>query len=150
MIAIAYDPSLHVLCARASGRQISSENEKVFAAIAELDRNGRAGKHVVAFILDLVPGAEPLDAYWRRRFAEQRKDLGAPGVFISMVTTSRILRGVLTAMNWINPEPPHVNSVHHATWEEAAAWVETVQGTPVEAIRKLFGRLPSAPEAKTG
>jgi hypothetical protein len=150
MIAIAYEPSLHVLCARSSGPQVSAENEKLVTALAELDRNGRTAKHVVAFILDLVPGAEPPDAYWRRRFAEQRKGLEAPGVFIAIVTASRVMRGVLTAMNWISPEGPHVKTVLHATWEEAAAWVERMQGTSVVAIRNVFSRLPPAPEAKTG
>jgi hypothetical protein len=150
VIAIAYEASLHVLCARSSGPQVYAENEKLVTAIAELDRNGRAAKHVIAFILDLAPGVEPPDAYWRRRFAEQRKGLEAPGVFISIVTTSRVLRGVLTAMNWISPEGPHVKSVHHATWEEAAVWVERMQGTSVVAIRSMFARLPATAQAKTG
>jgi hypothetical protein len=150
MIAIAYEASLHVLCARSSGPQVYAENEKLVTALAELDRNGRAAKHIIAFILDLTPGVEPPDAYWRRRFAEQRKGLEAPGVFISIVTTSRVLRGVLTAMNWISPEGPHVKSVHHATWEEAAAWVERMQGTSVVAIRSMFARLPATSAAKTG
>jgi hypothetical protein len=150
MIAIAYEASLHVLCVRSSGPQVYAENEKLVTALAELDRNGRSAKHVVAFILDLAPGFEPPDAYWRRRFAEQRKGLEAPGVFIAIVTTSRVMRGVLTAMNWISPEGPHVKSVQHATLEEAAAWVERMQGTSVAAIRSMFARLPSPSAAKTG
>jgi hypothetical protein len=147
MIDLAYNPSLNVLCIRASGPQVASENEKLMAAVDELDRDGRTQKRPVAFILDLHPGAEPPDAHWRKRFAEQRKNMGAPRVFIAVVTTSRVLRGVMTAMNWISPDPPHVRSVNHATVEEAAAWVELVQGTPVAALRSLFGRVAPAPVA---
>lgn len=150
MIELAYNPSLHLLCARVSGGQVAAENERLIAAVAELDRGGQADNRAVAFLLDLAPDAEAPDAYWRRRFAEQRKASAAPRVFNGIVTTSRLLRGVLTAMNWISPEAPHVTSVHHAKWEEAAAWIELVQGTPIAATRKLFGCLASAPAAKTG
>jgi hypothetical protein len=145
VIAIAYDPTLHVFCARVSGTQTQGDNEKLLAAVDELDRNGSAQKRRVAFILDLAPGVEPPSPHWRRRFAEQRKGMRSPAVFIAIVTTSRVLRGVLTAMNWISPEAAHVKSEHHATWEEAAAWVERSQGTPVTAIRGLFGRLGPVP-----
>src|ERR1700722_2521991 len=40
MIELAYNPSLHLLCARASGKQVAAENEKLVAAIAQLDRDG--------------------------------------------------------------------------------------------------------------
>jgi hypothetical protein len=150
MIELAYNRSLHLLCARASGRQVAAENEKLVAAVAELDRDGHADKQAVAFLLDLAPSVEAPDAYWRRRFAEQRKASVAPRVFNAIITTSRLLRGVLTAMNWISPEAPHVKSVHHATWDEAAAWIELVQGTPIVATRHLFGRLAPPPTAKTG
>jgi hypothetical protein len=150
MIGTAYDPSLHLLCARSAGPQVAAENEKLMAAVDELDRNGRTSKHAVAFILDLSPGVEPPDAHWRRRFAEQRKNMGAPRVFIAIITTSKVLRGVLTAMNWISPELPHVKTVHHSTFEDAANWVQLVQGTPVPQIRSVFVKLPTAPVSKTG
>jgi len=150
MIELAYNQSLHLLCARASGRQVAAENEKLIAAVAQLDRDGQADKQAVAFLLDLTPNVEAPDAHWRRRFAEQRNASAAPRVFNAIVTTSRLLRGVLTAMNWISPEAAHVKSVHHATWEEAASRIELVQGTPIAATRHLFGRLAPPPAAKTG
>jgi hypothetical protein len=150
MIGLAYDSSIHVLCARSAGPQVAAENETLMAAVEDLDRNGRTDKHAVAFILDLSPGVEPPDAHWRRRFAEQRKNMGAPRVFIAIITTSAVLRGVLTAMNWVSPEGPHVKTVHHATFEEAAAWVELVQGTRIASLRALFAKLPVAPVSKTG
>jgi hypothetical protein len=150
MIELAYNPSLHLLCARASGRMLAADNESLIAAVAELDRRGVVEKHATAFLMDLVPNAEAPDAYWRRRFAEQRKASAAPRVFNAVVTTSRLLRGVLTAMNWVSPEAPHVKSIHCATWDEAASWLELVQGTPVAATRSLFGRLGPSSTAKTG
>ncbi len=141
MIELAHNRSLHLLCCVVSGVRTAAENEKLVAAIEELDREGSAKNHPVAFLLELSPGSEPPDAYWRRRFANQRKSLKAPRVFTAIVSTSKVQRGVLTAMNWISPLPAHVESVHHATREDAAAWIERVQGAPVDATRQLLGLL---------
>ncbi|HEX3772131.1 MAG TPA: hypothetical protein VHV30_14745 [Polyangiaceae bacterium] len=148
MIEFAYNPSLNVLCARASGAQVAAHNEKLVVAIDELDRHGRTENHPVAFLLELAPDCEAADPHWRRRFAGQRRSMTAPRAFISVITTSRVLRGVMTAMNWINPDPPHVNSMHHATREESMAWIELVQGTPVSALSKMFDRI-AVPSRKT-
>lgn len=144
MIELAYSPSFHVLCTYASGSQIAAENENLLSTIDALDRNGLKEKRSVAFLLDLAPGCDPPDAHWRRRFAEQRRNMTAPRVFVSVITMSSVLRGVMTAMNWINPDPPHVKSMHHATREEAMAWIELVQGTPLSTLRSLFDRLASS------
>jgi hypothetical protein len=147
MIEIAYDPSAYLLCAIAAGARTNAENEKLVHAIEELDRHGVAHDHSVAVALELAPGSEPLDAHWRRRLALQRQGMKAPRVFHSIITTSKVLRGVLTAMNWISPAPPHVKSVHHATREEAAAWLEIVHGPTTDRTRNLFAQI-SAPVAK--
>jgi hypothetical protein len=99
----------------------------------------------VALILELMPGTEPPDAFWRRRFAVQRQAMRAPCVFTSIVTTSKVLRGVLTAINWISPAPAHVKSVHHATVDEAAAWIEIVQGCASDKVRALFSQIGAPP-----
>jgi hypothetical protein len=56
------------------------------------------------------------------------------------VTDSAIMRGVLTAMSWISPEPARITSVTHATFEESAAWVEREQGTSTTLLRTLLDR----------
>jgi hypothetical protein len=141
MVELSYSESFHVLCARASGTNQAADHQKLLAAVDELDRNGRAKAHPIAFVLDLAPDCQPPDAYWRKRFAEQRKGFKAPKVFTAVITTSTILRGVLTAMNWVSADPPHVRSVHHATFDEAAAWIQATQGTSVAALRSLAERI---------
>jgi hypothetical protein len=140
MVEISYSELFHVLCSRTSGTNQPADHEKLIAAIDELDRNGRAKTHPIAFVLDIAPDTQPPDAYWRKRFAEQRKGFKAPKVFTSVITTSTILRGVLTAMNWVSPDPPHVKSVHHATFDEAAAWIQATQGTSAATLRSLADR----------
>jgi hypothetical protein len=138
MVNLSYDPGSHVLVVYVAGPQGTPDHEKVLEAIGKLDRDGRDRNRKVAFILLLGPETQAPNAYWRRRYAEQRKALVAPRVFISVITESAILRGVMTAMNWISPDPPHVKSVNHATFLDSAAWVEQSQGTPVVLLRRLF------------
>ena len=42
-------------------------------------------------IFVVAPDNPAPDAYWRRRFAEQRKTYRSPGVFLAMVTQSAIM-----------------------------------------------------------
>jgi hypothetical protein len=138
MVNLSYDPALHVLVVHVAGPQSTPDHEAVLGAIGKLDRDGRDHNRKVAFVLILGPETQAPNAYWRRRYAEQRKALVAPRVFISVITESAILRGVMTAMNWVSPDPPHVKSVHHATFLESAAWIEQSQGTPFASLRRLF------------
>jgi hypothetical protein len=138
MVNLAYDPALHVLVVYVAGAQDASDHEKVIGGIARLDRDGRDHERKVALMLVLGPATQPPNAHWRRRYAEQRKALVAPRAFISVVTESALLRGVMTAMNWVSPDPPHVKSMHHATFLESAGWIEQSQGTPFASLRRLF------------
>jgi hypothetical protein len=150
MITHAYDPAMHVLLTQVTGSSTSPDNERFMQAIDKLDQNGRDQGHAIAMILLLGADAAPPDAHWRRRFAEQRKALAAPAAYLSVVTTSALLRGVMTAMNWISPPPPHIKSQHHATFTEAAAWVELTQGAKGSALRALYAEATTIPRAKTG
>jgi hypothetical protein len=137
MVNLAYDSATHVLVGYVVGQPTAAENEVFMAEIDKLDRNGRDHGRTVAMLLVLGPDAQAPDAHWRRRFAEQRKALVAP-VYASVVTTSAVLRGVLTAMNWMFTPPSHVKTQHHATFEEGAAWIERSQGTPQATLRRLY------------
>jgi hypothetical protein len=106
--------------------------------IGRLDRQGKAQSKPVAFVLVVDPKSPMPDAQWRRRFAEQRKAMVAPFVFIAVVVSSTVARGVMTAMNWLAPDPPHVRSVNHATFDEAARSIELAQGTPAGVLRRLY------------
>jgi hypothetical protein len=138
MNQLSYDPTLHVLVVRVAGAQTTADHEGVIAAVDTLDRNGREKERKVGFILVLSSDTTPPNAYWRKRYADQRKAMSAPRVFISVVTDSAILRGVMTAMNWISPDPPNVKSMNHATFQESAVWIEQMQGTSQGALRRRY------------
>jgi hypothetical protein len=144
MLDLTSDLQACVMVAAMAGGQVSADHERVYAAIEELDRRGREQRHPIAMVFVVAADNPAPDAHWRRRFAEQRRTFGSPGVFVSIVTKSAIMRGVLTAMSWIAPEPPHMTTTTHATLEEAAAWIEKNQGTPRAALRALLDEAQAA------
>lgn len=137
MLRLSVDLRTHVMIASMSGGQTSAEHQRVYTGIETLDRSGRELGQPIAMVFLVARDNPAPDADWRRRFAEQRKTFGSPRVYLSIVTRSPIMRGVLTAMNWIAPQPPNMTSETHATFEECADWVERVQGTSRIALRRL-------------
>jgi hypothetical protein len=137
MLKISTDLNAHVMVAAMASGQTQEEHGQVYAAIAELDRGGREHAHPIAFVYLVAPDNSAPDAHWRRRFAEQRRTFGSPRVFLSIVTQSAVIRGVLTAMNWIVPQPRMMTSTTHRTFEECATWIEQVQGTPRAVLSRL-------------
>jgi hypothetical protein len=138
MLELSLDVEAHVLVASMAGGQVAEDHAKVYAAIEELDRAGHEQRHAIGMLFAVARDNPAPDAYWRRRFAEQRKTFRSPHVFLSIVTQSAIMRGVLTAMSWIAPEPPNMTCVTHPTFEQAAAWIEANQGTSRFALRALL------------
>jgi hypothetical protein len=138
MLALSVDLAAHVMVASMTGVQVAADHARVYAAIEDLDRKGREDDHSIAMVFVVARDNPAPDAYWRRRFAEQRKTFGSPRVLLSIVTQSAVMRGVLTAMRWIAPEPPTMTCVTHATFEKCAEWVEQNQGTPRTALRALL------------
>jgi hypothetical protein len=144
MLNLSFDFKAHVMIASMSGGQTAAEHARVYAAIENLDRLGREQDHSIALLFLVARDNPAPDAHWRRRFAEQRKTLGSPHVFLSIVTQSAIMQGVLTAMNWIVPQPPRVTCVTHATFEDSASWIERNQGTSRLVLRGLLYEMESS------
>jgi hypothetical protein len=149
MLELVVDVEAHVMLACMAGGQVTSDHERVYEAIEDLDRGGRERRHAIGMIFVVSRDNPAPEAYWRRRFAEQRNTLRSPRVLLAMVTQSAIMRGVLTAMSWIAPEPVNMTTITHATFEESAEWMEANQGTSRTVLRgllrqaQLSGRTPS-------
>jgi hypothetical protein len=149
MINLTYEATRNVLVAFVAGSMDNASNERLYAAVDSLDRGGKERNEPVALVIYLNADAEPLNAHWRKRFADQRKNMAAPRAFISVITQSAVLRGVMTAMNWINQPPAHIKSQNHATFEESAAWIELCQGAPRAVLRRLLDEASSGKAAKS-
>jgi hypothetical protein len=125
MFSLNYDGVRHVLVGYAGpGARADAEYERILEAIEKLDRDGKLANKTVAFVLVIDAQSEAPPPKYRRRLAEQRRELTSPQVLMAIVSPSALTRGVLTAMNWVSPPPAHVKMANPATIEEAAAWVE--------------------------
>jgi hypothetical protein len=139
MFSLSYDAVRHVLVGFAApGARADADYQRILAAVDKLDRDGKLANVPIAFVLVVDADSERPPPKWRRRLAEQRKDLTSPRVLMAIVSPSALTRGVMTAMNWISPPPAHVQMVNHATIEEAATWVEHLQGTPRATVQRMF------------
>jgi hypothetical protein len=114
--------------------------ERYLAAIKSFDAACR-GRRLPAGILVIDPGNPPPNATWRRRIAEETKDLVSNPLF-AMVTTSILQRGAITAINWIRP-PPYEISVFE-TFEAALRWVEERRGAKVTVGARLLAEARTA------
>jgi hypothetical protein len=150
MLHLSFDFEALTMLASMSGVHLSSDHEKVYAAIEDLDRRGREKSRPIAMVYLVARDNVAPDAHWRRRFAEQRKTFGSPHVYLSIVSQSPVIRGVLTAMNWIAPQPRNMTSATHATFEESAAWIEHHQGTSRVALRALLNDAQSSARKSAG
>ena len=139
MFSLSYDPVRHALVGFAApGARTDADYERTLAAVAKLDRDGKLANAPIAFVLVVDPHSERPAPKWRRRLAEQRRELASPRVLMAIVSSSTLTRGVMTAMNWVSPPPAHVQMVNHATIEEAATWIEHLQGTPRATVQRMF------------
>lgn len=139
MFFLSYDPSRHALVGFAApGARTDADYEQTLAAVEKLDRDGKLANKPIAFVLVVDTHSERPAPKWRRRLAEQRRDLTSPQVFMTIVSPSALTRGVMTAMNWVSPPPAHVQMVNHATIAEAAAWIERLQGTSGATVQRMF------------
>jgi hypothetical protein len=139
MFFLTYDAASHVLVGFAApGARTDADYEGILAAVEKLDRYGKLANRPVAFVLVVELDSARPAAQWRRRLAEQRRVLTSPKVLMAIVSPSTLTRGVMTAMNWVSPPPPHVQMVNYATLEEAAAWIERQQGTPRATVKRMF------------
>jgi hypothetical protein len=81
------------------------------------------------------PGNPPPNAAQRRRIAEETKRFHTRPLF-ALVSTSMLMRGVVTAINWIRP--PAYEFATFDSFNAAVAWVESHRGRKVATATKLL------------
>ncbi len=77
------------------------------------------------------------DAVWRKRMADASTDIKCKPVF-ALVSQSPIIRGVLTAINWLRPPP--FETAAFASLEEATQWAEQRTGRRLPILAQLLDR----------
>ncbi len=106
------------------------------------------GPRIAAALLIVDPGLSAPNASWRARYA----DLHAIDRHYRLVvmTESAVARGILTAVQWIQPLRPGQKTVAFGRFDPAVSWLETECGRSLACMHQMFAqlRLPRpAPQA---
>ena len=125
------DPDQGLLIGLFSGANNDDDDyQRYVDSILEGDRRTRAGTAQIA-ILMVDRGNPPPSAKWRKRIADTTAKLRTEGAVFVLCAESPLIRGVLTAINWIRPPPYAVRIV--ATFDEVLA-VVAERRAPARAV----------------
>lgn len=106
-------------------------------SMTEFERTIRSQPGSLAAVLITDPGVEAVPASWRKRMAHFNNSVQAQQYLLAIVTPSSVVRGILTAINWLSPaKPGHVRKAHE-TFADACAWIEKQRGRPEPQLDAL-------------
>lgn len=92
----------------------------------------------IAAILVTDPGVEAVPASWRKRMAEFNHNVRCHEYLLAIVTPSSVVRGILTAINWLSPaKQGHIRRAHE-TFADACAWIEKQRGHSEPHLDELY------------
>ena len=135
MFSQAWDPVDALVVWLFSHEENSDDDyERYIRCIHEMDARG-ADRELPAAILVVDPGQPAPNAAWRRRIAEASATMKSKALF-AVVSESAVVRGVVTAINWIRP-PPYEHAVERS-FDDAVAWIERRRGRALHNPRKLL------------
>lgn len=125
-------------CRFSNGGDSARDYVEHFARLEELTALRRAGTKQLALLVVFDPGYPLPNAGNRKRAAQVT---AAPHFdhFVAIVSASPLVRGVLTAINWLRPQQ-HVNEVFTSPWE-AIGWLEEKRGERLNTLREIEARL---------
>jgi hypothetical protein len=138
----AFDPELRAAVLILTGATNSDADYQAYVdTITEFDERcaGRDGA-VVLVVDDKNP---PPSAAWRKKIADSSAHLKSKPVF-ALVSTSVLVRGVVTAINWIRP-PSYAHAVA-STPQEAFQWAERQLGRSLP-FERLYAQARSLAQA---
>ncbi len=121
MIGIAWDlPEALCVWVFSGPENADADFEKYLASIRRFDESCK-GRELPAGILVAEAGNPPPNAAWRRRIAEETRRFSSRPLF-AMVSSSMLMRGVVTAINWIRL--PAYDFASFDSFDAAVRWIE--------------------------
>jgi hypothetical protein len=138
MYTSVYEPSHTTLLAVPMGKLTDSEWQTLYEDLhlSAKDSDRKQTDGLVIFITQ--PNTERPNATWRRRLAELRKlGYSPPRARLALVTSSILLRGLFTTLNWIVPMPAYEKMLAVETFEEACAWLVQETGRPLDYLASM-------------
>jgi hypothetical protein len=126
MYTRSYDREQGLLFALWSGPSNTDEEfQRAADDVLLLDREGAGNPFGVFHIAETEPGNPTPNPSQRNTLAKAAAARTCPsGHFFCMVTSSTLVRGVITALGWFAPRREPDRNVCRASFDQALAWAE--------------------------
>lgn len=138
MYVSAYDPNIGCLLQILDRQNTDQDFAQMLRDGERLDQECRASAEGTIHILITSIETERPNANWRKRFSEATANIKSQRYIFALVAPSILIRGVMTAINWLSPPPKHFHLAAHPNKEEAFRWVEKQRGQPIPILDKLY------------
>lgn len=122
--------------------------ERYVATLGKLAKLAE-GRLAPAGIQIVDPGNPPPNAHWRKRIAEASFEFN-PAAMFALVSPSPMVRGVVTAINWVRR--PSFRTATFSHFDDATGWIGDLEGPPAHVFEALLAEVraevgPGAPVA---
>lgn len=136
MMSKAYSAESNLLVLMFTGSDSSMEEyEETVRAFSKLISETVNGTSI-AIIVVAAEHAQP-NAYWRKRFVAVHQTARRP-LRIGVVTQSILIRGVMTAIDWLMRSETNYRSQAFVSFEDAVVTYEKELGQPLDTLRILY------------
>jgi hypothetical protein len=140
MYASAAAESGSVVVGVYSGPDGDADHERAIASIVDADAAALERNEPVVCILVTQRDTASPPAVWRKRMSNANRAMRAKAYYFVLVSPNPLLRGVLTAINWLSDVPSHHYFNSTATFDEAARWVRKETGGSYAMLEALYDR----------
>ena len=114
-----------------------ADYEELIAAFERADAAVLAPGIERPAVLQIVDDGNPVpNSFWRRRIAQATAHPHGRDAMFALVTSSLLVRGVVSAINWLRPPRYHIGL--HASVDDAVAWVERARPGCAARLRSLY------------
>ena len=138
LFAYAHSKSTGLYVGIYTGDISDDDYARCVTSMTEFEREVRSQPDGFAAVLVTDPGVEAVPASWRKRMAQFNDNVQARQYLLAIVTPSSVVRGILTAINWLSPaRQGHVRKAHE-TFVDACAWIERHRGHSERHLDELY------------
>jgi hypothetical protein len=128
---MATDPRASVAVWLMSGSHNSdADYERYVASLSDLREQAKQNGHGTGLLIAERDNPPP-NAAWRRRMAEASSDYPPNCVYV-LVSPSVVVRGIVTAINWLRPATYEFSTV--STLEDGLTWLRAKRDASTVAV----------------
>lgn len=134
MYISVYEPSHTTMLLITAGKISEAEWQAMYDDSLRLMAESARTKQEMIMVTLTQPDTERPNANWRRKLAELRNHSTGVQSLSVIVTSSILISGVITAINWITPANSKEKLVAKSSFEEAHAWLVQETKRPLEHL----------------